>query len=349
MSYRPIGIMTDCGNGYGVAMVQDGDNPSVRASVDMNTTDGTANPRIQVNGTWVDVDAAFVANYNGMRSTRALSAESRTAACRAINGGTDPAPEPPPPPTAASRRIGWGWLVVPTLSIGGAYAVNRIARADLGTASTDPGQVGTILDVGYSGLNILYGATHTPMTRHQDSGWSLGYNIGALGVGGGLLIFSLTQPSGSGTPELGTSMALLTNGTAGLVYGDADSGRSPVRFYTGFGLQLAFGVAGTGLWLGGVGAAPTISDRPMIAPPGMAGARGVDNPAAGPRFPGLNTEFRDVAFGNFAGAVINFVDYTWISPPGTDAANAQAGRPTIHLGAMTPPGGGFGLQTYGSF
>lgn len=337
MSYSPVGIMSDCENGYGVALVQDGDNPSVRADVDLNTTDGSAAPRIRVAGNWINVDDAFVSAYRGMTPTNSMSADSRTEACGAIRSAVDP----------GISEVHPFWLVtVPTLAVGGGYAVNRIARADLLTASSDPGTVGSILDWSYGGANALYSATLTPMTRHSDRGWA--YGMGGVNAGAGLafLIASFAQPSGRGTPELSTSLSLLTNGGLVFVYGDRVSGRDPVRFYTGFGLQLALGATGLGLGLGGVGRRPTVSEPDMYAPDGMAGARGVPgNPYEGMRFPGLDRDLVWLGAGHILGAGLNLVDYLWISRAGE---NRPEEAPRVHVGFSPLPGGGVGSVS-GSF
>jgi hypothetical protein len=305
--------------------------------VDLNATDGSATPRIRVGGNWINVDDAFASAYRGMTATNSMSEESRTEACGAIRRAVDP----------GIAEVHPFWLVtVPTLSIGGAYAVNRIARADLLTASTEPGTVGTILDWGYGGTNALYSATLTPMTRHSDSGWA--YGMGGVNAGAGVafLIASFAQPSGRGTPELSTSLSLLTNGGLVFVYGDRVSGRDPVRFYTGFGLQLALGATGLGLGLGGVGRRPSVSETDMYAPDGMAGARGVPgNPYEGTRFPGLDRDLTWIGVGHLAGAVVNFIDYQWISRAGESRPDA-APRPHVSL---SPTAGGAFLSVDGRF
>lgn len=74
--------MSDCANGYGIAMVQDENGRTHRVGVDINSADGTATPRIRLaSGDYVDVDSEFVRLYRGLAATDALSEDSREEAC----------------------------------------------------------------------------------------------------------------------------------------------------------------------------------------------------------------------------------------------------------------------------
>lgn len=340
MSYRFESVLTGCGDGYGRALVNDEANASHRAEVDANASDGTPTPRIRLIttdaegreqfGAWQNVGDDFTAPFNRPEANGALGADAHQNACSSVRAATDP---------GIGRVHPFFPITVPLLACGGSYAVNRIARNNLLSASTDPGQVGGILEGGYAGTVGLCSATLTPMTRHSDA--TLTYTLAGLysAAGLALTIGAFTQPRGQGTPELSGGLLALSNGGLAFIYGDRVSGRAPERFYTGFGFQLAFTALGLGLGFSDVGAIPSVPDRPTIAPPGMAGARGVDNPVEGPMFPALNRDFMWFGIGHGLGAVVNFVDYTWIS-------RAGEGRVQLHAG---PTNGGAMMMATGSF
>jgi hypothetical protein len=350
MSYRPISILSDCGNGYGIALVADGDNPPVRAGVDLNATDGTATPRIQVNGAWVEVDATFADAYRGITASHALTGDDRTTSCRVINGGHDPAPDGPVDPGIARVHPFWP-IVVPTLAAGASFGINYLAYPDLYTASRDPGSVGTILTLGSIGSKSLYAATFTTMTRHSDPAWT--YSLSGIHAAGGLIFLGVAfaQPSGRGTPWLGTSVDMMTNGGLGFCYGDRVSGRDSTRFGVCAAVQGGLGAAYLIMGLAGVGERGSVSPGDMYAPPGMAGARDVPgNPSERTAFPAMNLQLRDSGIAQLLGLVLNTSDYLWISRAGErPSGTADGNRPTLHLGALTPAGGGFGLQAYGTW
>ncbi|HEX5035531.1 MAG TPA: hypothetical protein VFX30_00010 [bacterium] len=348
MSYRPTSIYTDCGSGYGVAMVRDGDGDPVRASVDLNLTDGTATPRIQVNGNWIDVDQSFVTAYTALTSSRALSGTDRETACRAINGDRAPASEGPVDPGIA--RVHPFWLLsAPTLGAGGSVFVNYLAYPDLTTASRDPAFPGTLMSLLSIGSKSLYAGTFTPLTRHSDPEWA--YTLSGIHAGGGLVLLAvgLTSENGRGTPWLGSSVDFMTNGGLGFCYGDRVSGRAPARFGTCAALQGGLGAAYLIMGLAGVGARSSVPESDTYAPSGMAGARDVPgNPFEANPFPGMNYQLRDSGIAQLLGMGVNVVDYLWISRAGENIP-ADANRPTVRVSPMTPPGGGFGLSATGTF
>jgi hypothetical protein len=331
-------------------MVRDGDGDPVRASVDLNLTDGTATPRIQVNGSWVDVDQSFVTAYTALTSTRAMSATDRDTSCRAINGDHAPAPEGPVDPGIS--RVHPFWLLsVPTLAGGASVGLNWLAYSDLYTASREPGDVGTILTLGSIGAKSLYAGTFTPITRHSDAGWT--YALSGIHAGTGLVFLTvgLTSPNGRGTPWLGSSVDFMTNGGLGFCYGDRIGGRAPARFGTCAGLQGALGLTYLIMGLAGVGARSSIPESGTYAPPGMAGARDVPgNPFEGNPYPGMNYQLRDSGIAQLFGMGVNVVDYLWISRAGEGLpSSTDATRPTVRVSPMTPPGGGFGVSASGTF
>lgn len=350
MSYRPTGILTDCGNGYGVALVRDGDGAPVRAGVDLNPGDETPNPRIYVDGAWVDVDAAFAAAYRikaseyaPMTSARSLSAESRTTSCREINGGNDPTAEPGVDPGG----IHWMAFSVPLLAGGLFIGINKIARSDLLIASSDPGAVGTGLELAYGGTLTLYTTSVIPMTRRADTGWWAVVNGGSLAAGLGLGIYGLTQ-NGRGTADFTSGLNLASTGTLGLIYGDRHDSANPARFYPAFSLQAAMSATGFILFFTGVGSRPTVSGRDMYPPEGLPpGSRDVPgNPYESSLLPAANRDFMWWGIANLAGATINMVDYQ----VSTSSGSAREGRSgvTVRAAPMTLPGGG-GLTFSGTF
>lgn len=81
---NPLSIFSDCGGGYGIAMVEDGGRTS-RVSVDLNARDGTPRPRVIFSdGRSVNVGSDFVAAYRRLADTEALREEDRETECRAL-------------------------------------------------------------------------------------------------------------------------------------------------------------------------------------------------------------------------------------------------------------------------
>jgi hypothetical protein len=331
MGHTPISIFTDCGNGYGVALVKDGDKDPVRADVDLHKTDGKVHIRIK--DKWVEVGDDFVSAYKGMTSSNALSADSARKACEAVEKAAHPT-------TKAGRSpVSPLWFAIPTLSVGGAYAINKIAGSDLSIAVRDPGMTGTLVDLGEGALTALYTASFIPMTRRSSHGTFLVANFSSLGVGAAMMIVGLAG-HGRGTPEFSTGLTLASTGALGTVYGDTHSSRNPTRFYTGLGLQAGLGATAAILSLAGVGSRSKVSGSGMYAPPGTPpGSRDVPgNPYEGTPLPALDRALMLYGIANLVGAGINWFD-----------RDVGGSSPSTQVGVMTPPGGGVGLQVSGTF
>ncbi len=340
--YRPISKLAYCNEDHWRATVEvtDGANRrEVQADIDLNATDGTANPRMTLpGGTVVDLSSntAFVTAFRDLR-VPANSREENQRVCSA------PLSEVAPP-ASESRPTSWLWMGVPAAGAGLQYLFDRYGRHDMIRipAPDGFGTLGTVTEVAYIGTSGLFVLSYVPIHRRWSPTTAWISDGLCLGAAAGFGIASGVQPRGEGTPEL--SMALTLGSTCGLamVYGNYDTSRDPTRFWTGFGLQLGVSALGIGLGAGGVGRRPQVSGSDRYAPATLSpGARGVSgNPYESAQFPGIDRDLLYWGILNGVGVTVNVIDYL------VNRSNPAERSTTV---SVTPLPGGGALTLSGTF
>lgn len=326
MSYSPLAIMTDCGDGRGVALVQDGKGPVQRVGVDLNEKDGTPKPRIQVDGDWVEVGPDFAKAYKGLVSKETFAKGERERLCGDLKSESDA--------EKSDGHWGPGWMVIPAGAAGLSYVIDRLAFNDLRLTLPNDRLTDGVL-VARTGTDLVRTISYVGFEPHlSDTNAAIadaGYGAVAVGMG----IAAVVKPNG-GDPELRFALSGVVDISAARLHRHTNRGWGSL-YQVGLGAVLIpVGALAIGL------DRPAVSEHDMYAPSGMAGARDVNNnPYESTKFPNLGLNLATIGLTQFATGAIYGISYL--------ATGSSPGPSVPQVSALPRPEGGGEIHVMGRF
>lgn len=194
MTYRPVSITNDCGNGYATAVVQDDEGHSVDVIVDTNPSDSTSGDRIIVDDhRSVLVDENFMTAYRALLGRQGHPATpdhlyACSHATRVAQAGARSTPShvqslPSEPREDSLGRISWmsarfvGVLFGTVFS----YSLDRQRHA-LQALPPERRELGGTLDIMHIGLDGLATASYMLLEPNVPEGWATAFDLTYGGV-----------------------------------------------------------------------------------------------------------------------------------------------------------------------